>query len=416
MIPLARGSQLLVVETAGKMKTINELIAAVPLPKPAPKPDKPAPPPKPVFAAYPLGDLESAAVLTTIRKLIPSEQITVDAKTSVLSAFVIPDQQAAIKSAIEQMQASQAELPAAESIAYRFSGIKAEELQKQIASLAPRATVTATADRVLVTAEASEQQLIRTALQALDVEPLSVDKSLRVFEVTPSYSEPVGNALRSFLPNSYVAVNAQVGSVLVRGSAEDLQLAAEIIEIWQQSQATDGLNLRAFALDRPAGSEWLATVQQIIPEAKAWLGDEGRQLLLLGHQQEVAAIERILPQLLSVLPEPDLRQLQIYPLSKNQRARRGSLNQLPQALADIKLVDGQNNEEVLVWASPEQHAAFAELLQQIDQPLTPPTTQSPKSYALQVQDTATVTRLLTAEFPEAQLTLQADGEELTVLA
>ena len=56
-VPLAQGSQVLVVETAGKMQTINELIASVPLPKVAPKPEPPPPPPAPVFTAYPLGGL-----------------------------------------------------------------------------------------------------------------------------------------------------------------------------------------------------------------------------------------------------------------------------------------------------------------------------------------------------------------------
>ncbi|MEZ6076040.1 MAG: hypothetical protein R3C56_10320 [Pirellulaceae bacterium] len=51
-----------------------------------------------------------------------------------------------------------------------------------------------------------------------------------------------------------------------------------------------------------------------------------------------------------------------------------------------------------MWAAPEQHTAFAELLNQLDQPLTT-TTIVPKSYSLNVQNTSTVTTLLTAEFP-----------------
>ncbi len=46
-IPLAQGGQLLVVENAGKMNTINELIASVPVPQRPPKPEPPPQPPQP---------------------------------------------------------------------------------------------------------------------------------------------------------------------------------------------------------------------------------------------------------------------------------------------------------------------------------------------------------------------------------
>ena len=157
-IPLAQSGKLLVIETGGKMQTINELIASVPLPKQPPAPEKPAPPPQPVFAAYPLGLLDPTQALETVRKLIPSEQITVNAKTGVLSAYVVPAQQTAIKQAIDQMTATAAELPNSESVAYQFSGITPLELTKQVSTLVPKAIVTATADRLLVVASPEDQK------------------------------------------------------------------------------------------------------------------------------------------------------------------------------------------------------------------------------------------------------------------
>ena len=113
--------------------------------------------------------------------MIPSEQITVDGRTGVLSAFVIPAQQLAIKSAIDQMLASHAALPNAASVAYRYSGMKPEELQRQIAALAPRAILTVTADRALVTADVADQQIIGDALNALNIQPMAVERTLQVF-------------------------------------------------------------------------------------------------------------------------------------------------------------------------------------------------------------------------------------------
>ncbi|MEO8271003.1 MAG: hypothetical protein ABI557_14870, partial [Aureliella sp.] len=175
----------------------------------------------------------------------------------------------------------------------------------------------------------------------------------------------------------------------------------------------------AIELDRPATAVWLTTVKQIVPDSTLWLSESlahtPQSLMLLGSKEDFAAVEKHLPQLLSVLPKADRRELKIYPLSENQRARQITLATLPSELSDIKLVTGRAGQELLVWAAPEQHAAFAELLGQLDQPLTN-TTIVPKSYSLSVQNTSTVTTLLAAEFPTVQMTVSTAEDELTVLA
>ena len=76
-IPLPQSKQLLVVETAGKMQTINVLVAAVPEAKVVPTAAT-VTPPVPVFAAYALGNLDAASALKTVKALVDSERITVD--------------------------------------------------------------------------------------------------------------------------------------------------------------------------------------------------------------------------------------------------------------------------------------------------------------------------------------------------
>lgn len=417
-MPLAQGSQVLVVETAGKMQTINELIASVPLPKAAPKPAQPPPPPNPVFTAYPLGGLDAARALDTIRKLIPSTQITVDDKTGVLSAFVIPDQQTAIKLAIDQMTANASQLPAFESIAYQLSlfGATADEIKKQILNLAPNATVTATTDRVLVIARAEDQKLLKASLAAFDVVPVEAGKSIQVFELDPTVAPLVETALKSFLPKGQIASNIKTGSLIVRGSQEDLRIATEMVEIWKRSQSANQLVFRAFPLEQKADPKWLATLQRVVPNTNAWLGDDGTQLMLLSNAAEIEMVEKLLPQLQRLLPKPDQRKLQIYNLSKSQLARRSSLTDLPPSLLSIKIVDGSNKQELLVWATAAQHTEFAQLLQGIDQPAPVPTLTLPKIYPITVQDSSLILQILTSEFPDAKITADADGNKLTVIA
>ncbi|HUP79599.1 MAG TPA: secretin N-terminal domain-containing protein [Pirellula sp.] len=359
--------------------------------------------------------MDAARAIETIRKLIPSDHITVDSKTGVLSAFLIPDQQTAIKLAIDQMIANATQLPALESVAYPLSGASADEIKKQIQGLAPNATVTAAADRILVIARAEDQNRIKASLAALEIVPIEGSKGMKVFEFEPSIAPAVEATLKAFQPKSQIASNKS-GSLIVRGSEEDLRIANEVIEIFKRSQSASQLQLRIFPLEQKADSKWLATLQKILPSANAWLGDDGRQLMLLAAKTDITVVESMLPQLMTLLPQPDQRNMQFYLLSKNQLSRRGSLTDLPPNLIGIKIVDGINKQELMVWATSEQHVAFAKLLEELDQPAPALTPTTPKTYPITVQDSALVLQILVAEFPESKITVDTDASTLTVLA
>ncbi len=416
VVPLAQGTQVLVVETAGKMQTINELIASVPIPKATPKPE-PTPPPVPLFTSYPLGSLDAERVLKTIQTLIPSERITVDPKTGILSAFVIPDQHTAIKSALDQMLASATDLPGNETVAYQASKTIADDFRKQIVAIAPNASFVVAANRVLVTASAEDQKVVREALAGLDIHPVVEGRWMKVFEIDPAIASATETAMKGFLPNAQVAASSAAGSLIVRGTDQDLQLAAEILELWKRSQTNKSLQLRAFPLDRVADSKWLSTVQKIIPEASVWLSADGKQLMLLANQADSVRLESTLPPLLALLPQPSDRQLKVYILSKIQLARRTLLTtEMPETLSTMKIVDGTSKQELMVWGSPEQHIQFATFLESLDQPGPTPVPVVAKIYPLQVEDSSLVVQILTAEFPDAKITAATVGDSLTVIA
>ena len=416
-VPLAQGSQLLVVENAGKMQTINELIMSVPVPKATPKPEPPPPPPQPVFASYPLGTLDAASVLSTIKTLIPSEQITIDPKTRVLSAFVVPSYQTAIKTAVDQMLASAGELQASESVAYQASKALPEDIKKQIAAIAPSALVMTSTDRILVTASASDQALIRSGLIGLDITPVVDRPNMKVFEIDPAMATIGEAAMKAFLPKAQVGANSAAGTLIVRGNDNDIQLATEIFEIWKRSQSNKALQLKSFHLDRIADAKWLATVQKLVPTANAWLNPDGTELMMLATPAEIASIEKTMESLLALLPKPTARELKLYVLSKTQVARRTLLtSELPTELASMKLVDGTNKNELFVWGDPEQQTKFKAFLESLDQPGTMPAQGLPKTYPIQTSEYAIVSSLLTAEFPDAKITVDTEGKQLTVVA
>lgn len=416
-IPLAQGSQLLVVENAGKMQTINELIASIPVPKaPPPKPE-PVPPPKPVFATYPLGNLDPASVIKTIQTLISSDNITVDPKTAVLSAYVPPDTQSTIKAIIEKMTENAHGNNLLESVAYQASKTLPEDLKKQILTIAPNAVVLTSTDRVQVTATSAEQALIRAGLIGLDITPVVDQPSMKVFEIDPAMATIAETAMKAFLPRAQVGANSGAGALIVRGTERDLQLATDIFEIWKKSQVNKSLQMKSFPLDRTADAKWLATVQKLVPNANAWLNPEGKELLMLSTPAEIAAVESSLPALLGLLPKPAARELKLYVLTKNQLSRRTLLAaELPADLTSVKLVDGTNKDELFVWAEPKQHELFKSFLDSLDQPASMPMPTVLKAYPIETSEASLIQTLLTSEFTDAKVSLDTEGKRITVIA
>ena len=415
-IPLAQASQLLVVENAGKMQTINELIASIPVPKVPPRPE-PVPPPKPVFATYSLGKLDPAAVMKTIQTLISADHVTIDPKTAVLSAYVPAEAQSTIQAIIEKMTENALGNNLLESVAYQSSKTLPEDLKKQILAIAPNAVVLTTADRVQVTASSADQALIRVGMIGLDITPVMENPGMKVFEIDPAMATIAEAAMKAFLPKAQVGANAGAGALIVRGTERDLQLATEIFEIWKKSQVGKSLQLRSFPLDRIADAKWLATVQKLVPNANAWLNPEGKELMMLATPAELKSVESSLQPLIALLPKPSARELKLYLLSKNQLARRALLaSELPQDLATIKIVDGTNKEELFVWAEPPQHESFKNFLDSLDQPTSIPVPTQLKTYPLESSESTLVQTLLAAEYLEAKITIDTEGKRLTVVA
>ena len=96
-VGLPQTGQLLVTETAGKLKAISILVASIPEPQqPKPPEPKPAPPP-PVLVVYPVTTIDPAAAVETLEVLFPNAKFKIDDKVDQIMAYATPAEQTAIK-------------------------------------------------------------------------------------------------------------------------------------------------------------------------------------------------------------------------------------------------------------------------------------------------------------------------------
>jgi len=422
-IALPQSKQLLVIETAGKMDTINVLINTVPEPKPVEKAAAPKQPPAPVFAAYTLGNLDPQLVLSTVKELVGSERIAVDVKTRLLTAYVVPDQQTAIQSAIEKMRDNLSNAPVSVSVAYPLRSGGEEQIREQVTAIAPHAVVSIDekAMRVLITAPSADQQRIATAFKAMGISAIDEPIAVKAFQVEPAQATIIAAAIQDMIPAAQVVGNRSLGTLIVRGSEQEIALAEQVIERWRGTDLESGTALQAFELPRSGTNAWLSTVAKVVPQAKIWLDADAKQLILLGTEAEKTRLEDMLPQLLTALPSPPDRLLKTYSLSASELEQWNRLQPiLTETFPEIRPIireDGEDGSaEMLVWATAENQANVAEALEQVKQATPTPKRKWPKIYEFGKQDPTLFSELIQSRFPGIRITIDAASNRLTVWA
>ena len=142
-VGLPQTGQLMVTETAGKLKAISILVSSIPEPAlPKTEEAKKVPPPiPPVLAVYPVTAIDPAAAVETLTILFPAAKFKIDDKVDQIMAYATPGDQAAIKAAIDQMQANRPPETQPRLEIYPLSGLPAAtttDLVKQLQTVLPK--------------------------------------------------------------------------------------------------------------------------------------------------------------------------------------------------------------------------------------------------------------------------------------
>jgi type II secretory pathway component GspD/PulD (secretin) len=419
IIPLVGTRKVLVVETAGKMEMINVLISSVPIPKPVPQPQPPAKPPVPVFATYSLGDLDPESTLVTIKSLVSSEQITVDSRTHLLSAFVIPTQQQAIKSFIDQMLAAKEELPGRSLQVYPWKQGSGLTVSEQIQGALPDVTVQfdETTESLFVTATDEEHEQIRAMLTTVAGEPLASDQTVQVYEVSINQVTSVAELLQGLLPTSQVVADATSGRLVVRGTApQQDQVKAFVEQLAAMNEATSPI-LERWVRPKNLTDPDLEVVRGLVPGVTITPAADGKSMTSVGDAESQAALKKLLVQWEAIAVEEVQQQIRSIPIEDTTLQKFEELrSSLSAELEGIRFLESRNKGELLVWASGEQLNFLTELLGQLENTAVEPVPDQLQTYPLTASDAALVSELLQERFPDVRLLPGNDGKRLLIWA
>ncbi len=297
---LPQTGQLLVTETAGKMRAISALIASIPEPK-KPAPPQPKVAPKPSLVVHAVKDVDPDAALETLRQLVPEAKLTVDHTASTINAFAVPAEQEAIQGILQQLTAGSTPELRPRLVSYALPTPAPAEFVAQLGHIAPRSQITLDEpnQRLLVFGSPAEQAVIARTLAALasEVAP-DGKKHVAVYKLKHAQAAATAESLQPLAPDAVVAAIPNANTVIVRGSLTDQTSISALIE--KMNVEPDGekaTTLKLYPLETQQQAAIVTVLSQVIPEAKVSWDNVNRRLVVIATTEQQELVGRIVSQL-----------------------------------------------------------------------------------------------------------------------
>ncbi len=416
-VGLPQTGQLLVTETAGKLKAISILIASIPTPKPPKaKEEKPAPPPA-VLGVYPVKIVKPAAAVETLGILFPAAKFTVDDKADQVMAYAQPKEQEAIKAAVAQMEANRPSEKQPRLEVYPIDLPESEKLVEQLQAAMPeiQATLDTTLGRLLVFAAPEDQATVKQMVQKLGA---SVDGgSKQVVVYRPKHFDPTALAalVENIAPRAEVSTDAQLRRVVVSATpAEQTMIKSLVDQLDQESALENKPVLQIHALEKPVDATLVTTLKRLLPDATITLSTDGLQLSVVARVADQAAIKKMVDQWKEVASTQKQPELKIYALERKLAAT--DLATIKSQVPSAQVTLSTNGRQITVIARDADQTAVQTLVQRLTEAAAaqpqPELKVYPLAHALAAADVASLTALV----PGAKISLALDGRQLRVVA
>jgi type II secretory pathway component GspD/PulD (secretin) len=411
--PLTGAGKLLVTETAGKLRVINQVIAAVPVPS---KPAKPKPAPEPVFTTYPITGLDATATLETLQGLFSSATIKADPTAQELHVYAVPNVQTSVESSIGKMVANASGDNKRRLHVYAVNPQQLATLPTHLGTTVPKAQVTVdeAGKRLLVVATQNEHADIEQTLTTLGAS-VGADASeavVTIYSVEPDDGDALTELLRQVVPRGIII--SQSGRIAVRASAAEQQLAKMTIDEFQKAGPDKQLSiLKIVTVGPQLDTAVVAAIQTTVPEATLTLLADGKRLSVLGRAEDQALVATAIEQVTGDLPQPEIRQLQTYPVGRLAASEAQTL--LTAIVPDATLRVDPSGTRLIALATPTEHAAMSKTLSQIEEepPVEAPTLEI---YPVDETEASSTLSAVQALAPSIRANLDSSSRRLVVIA
>jgi type II secretory pathway component GspD/PulD (secretin) len=372
-------------------------------------------------ATYTMSATGAATAVRVLTAALPEAQLSIGADPRQLIAFARPDDQAVIKSAVEQMEASDANN---EKRVMAIYSLPLKDVTAITQVLDPitlknsKITPLPNREGLLVWAEPKQQEVIKKAVEDYKRElPNALEPTTKIYRF--SYADPKSALvpLTTLVPNAKIALDIRSRALVVSAMPEEHEkFAAAIKEMDREEGAAETApRVATYMLSASGAATAVRVLTTALPEAQLSIGTDPRQLVAFARPADQAVIKAAVEQMEADDARDEKRVMVVYPMpGKDATAVMQVLD--PATLKNAKITPLPNRDGLLVWADPKQQELIKKSLDDLKQELPKAIEPTTKIYRFSYADPKSAIVPLTAMVPTAKIALDVRSRALMVSA
>ncbi|MBX3414103.1 MAG: hypothetical protein KF708_15555 [Pirellulales bacterium] len=418
--PLTATRQILVTDTAGKMRSIAAVIESMPLPSSAVPSAKPGEPEKSVLVAYPLDAIDAAVALEMIKALMPDAKAALDQRLGQIAVFATPTQHAGIQLAMDEMRKEAPADKKPELKVYPLRAGNARSILDFLMQVTPsaRLAIDPKTGSLAAWATPGDQELIAGAVSQLDTDSADRDRTLEVYTLHKAEPATMVAALAALVPEARISAGGSAGRVVAFATPTDHERIKELIARLDVDVPAEQVpQLQVYQLTFDDVAELTTLLAKVVPKAQATFDQKAKRLSVIATPADQETVRATVEQVEKATPKETEDELQTHKVSlANHRKVTTALSTLGEQLPGIRVIPDATTGEIAIWAQPDQHATIATIISQLDRELPPEEQAVMTTYRLERFNPQSALPVLRTLLPEAQVIVEPETRQIIVVA
>ncbi len=411
---LSATKQLLVTDVAHIVQNVQRVALQVPPPS---KSQPPPPPPKPVVESYPIEHPNPERVAEIVETMIDG-RVFLDEKASQITVRAVPDEQARVRSIIENLQKSRGPDRDPVMKSYPARTDNPAGMLESLRMAVPDAAIhyDAATERFHVFASPADQDKVTSVLLELQRDVTETDRQLHVHSLGTLDPNAVRQMISSVLPDVRLTIDPRTATLIAVGRRSELQAVQTLLdELRRQAGSTEEPVVMPYPLPRHSSLSVISSLlNSLHPDITITADPEHHRLLITAPDSVQKKVSESLARLTDGTDEPR-PELRIFPLPDGTSV--SAVTELLAAVVpDARVTADASGRRLMVTASAADLETAAAVLERL-QAGSAVNGRSLKSYPLDADvEVSTVTNLLATITPAASVTADPNGRRLLIQA
>jgi len=373
-----------------------------------------------------------SGVLSVLQTMFPQVLFAAGAEPDQFVAWVQPAQEREIREALKTLAAPEPPEKARKMVVYTLESTGPAGLSGTIASLAqmfPEAKFNAGPDpqKLIAWARPADHERIKSVIEEIaKKEPPEKARKVVVYKIraaNPSASYYTLSLLKGMFPDAQFTIGAENDQLVVWARpAEHDQIKSTIEQISSEDpEKSHQMVVHTIETSGVSGvSGAMSVLTTMFPEARFAMGTEPNKIVAWARPDDQKKIAAAVAELSKKEPPEKARKIVVYRIrSATPGAPYYTMVVLRSMFPDAQFTAGRENDQLVVWARPDDHEAIKATIEQLSAEDPPETAHRLAVYTLETASPAGMSgaiSILSSMFPDAKFTPGSEPDKLAVWA